>query len=378
MEEKGSSLPIYVKIQNPDTITNNSNFIIEGTMIPKPLERTFKDFILLREKLIERWPGIVIPNLSLKENLDIRVNMLNSFCSKLYQIKYLFDSEEVKIFLKESNDYNKSLNSLEKKNYDSILKKYSGIFIAYDDNFDAQYEKVEQDKFYKNLTDNFNNLGQLKNLIYTTREKYKLNHNYFNIIENIFSLYETDLLKNYSNNDDSKLIFLNKNNSQLENNIKIYEEKTKNPFDNLYYSITDDYLNTLSLIEGIDSINNLQNEYDKKAKIFTEKNSEVIDLQAGKSSLKTIFSFKSRETDINNAINEKDKIEKELNYLKNIINVCIFNMQTEIINFKHKSIESYYNELKILEEELENNLKIENNIWENILEDNNIKSIKDD
>jgi effector-binding domain-containing protein len=53
-------------------------------------------------------------------------------------------------------------------------------------------------------------------------------------------------------------------------------------------------------------------------------------------------------------------------------------MQTEIINFKHKSIESYYNELKILEEELENNLKIENNIWENILEDNNIKSIKDD
>ena len=378
MEEKGSSLPIYVKIQNPDTITNNSNFIIVGTMIPKPLERTFKDFILLREKLIERWPGIVIPNLSLKENLDIRVNMLNSFCSKLYQIKYLFDSEEVKIFLKESNDYNKSLNSLEKQNYDSILKKYSGIFIAYDDNFDAQYEKVEQDKFYKNLIDNFNNLGQLKNLIFTTREKYKLNHNSFNIIENIFSLYETDLLKNYSNNDDSKLIFSNKNNSELENKLKIYHEECKNPFDNLYISITDDYLNTLSLIEGIDSINNLQNEYDKKAKIFTEKNSEVIDLQAGKSSLKTIFSFKSRETDINNAISEKDKIEKKLSFLKNIINVCIFNMQTEIINFKYKSIESYYNELQKLEEELENNLKIENKLWENILEDNNIKSIKND
>ena len=182
MEENESSLPIYAKIQNSDKVTNNTHYTILGSKIPKPLERNFKDFILLREKLIERWPGIVIPNLSLKENLDIRVNMLNSFCSKLYQIKYLFDSEEVKIFLKESNDYNKSLNSLEKKNYDSILKKYSGIFIAYDDNFDAQYEKVEQDKFYKNLIDNFNNLGQLKNLIYTTREKYKLNHNYFNII----------------------------------------------------------------------------------------------------------------------------------------------------------------------------------------------------
>ncbi len=64
--------------------------------------------------------------------------------------------------------------------------------------------------------------------------------------------------------------------------------------------------------------------------------------------------------------------------LKNIINVCIFNMQIEINNFKHKSIESFYNESQKLEEELENNLKIENNIWENILEDNNIKSIKDD
>jgi hypothetical protein len=378
MEENESSLPIYVKIQNSDKVTNNTHYTILGSKIPKPLERNFKDFILLREKLTERWPGMVIPNLSVKENLDIRVNMLNNFCSKLYQIKYLFNSEEVKLFLKESNDYNKSLNSLEKQNYDSILKKYSGIFIAYDDNFDTQYEKVEQEKFYKDIIDNFNNLEQLKNLILRTREKYKINHDSYNIIKNIFSLYENDLIKNYSNNDDSKLIFLNKNNSQLENNIKIYEEKTKNPFDNLYYSITDDYLNTLSLIEGIDSINNLQNEYDKKAKIFTEKNSEVIDLQAGKSSLKTIFSFKSRETDINNAINEKDKIEKELNYLKNIINVCIFNMQTEIINFKHKSIESYYNELQKLEEELENNLKIENKLWENILEDNNIKSIKND
>ena len=53
-------------------------------------------------------------------------------------------------------------------------------------------------------------------------------------------------------------------------------------------------------------------------------------------------------------------------------------MQTEIINFKYKSIESYYNELQKLEEELENNLKIENKLWENILEDNNIKSIKND
>ena len=378
MEENESSLPIYIKIQNPEKVTNNTNYTILGSTIPKPLERNFKDFILLREKLIERWPGMVIPNLSIKENFDIRINILNNFCSKIYQIKYLFNSEEVKIFLKESNDYIKSLNSLEKQNYDNILKKYSGIFTAYDDNFDTQFEKVEQEKFYKVLTENLLNLEQLKNQIFITREKYRLNHDSYDIIGNIFSLYETDLIKNYSNNDDSKLIFLNKNNEQLQNTIKIYQEKTINPFDNLYYSITDDYLNTLSLIEGIDSINNLQNEYDKKAKIFTEKNSVLIDLQAGKSTLKTIFSFKSRETDINNAINEKEKIEKELSMLKNIINVCIFNMQTEINNFKHKSIESYYNELQKLEEELENNLKIENNIWENILEDNNIKSIQNE
>ena len=345
MEENESSLPIYIKIQNPEKVTNNTNYTILGTKIPKPLERNFKDFEILREKLIERWPGMVIPNLSIKENFDIRINILNNFCSKIYQIKYLFNSEEVKIFLKESNDYIKSLNSLEKQNYDNILKKYSGIFTAYDDNFDTQFEKVEQEKFYKVLTENLLNLEQLKNQIFITREKYRLNHDSYDIIGNIFSLYETDLIKNYSNNDDSKLIFLNKNNEQLQNTIKIYQEKTINPFDNLYYSITDDYLNTLSLIEGIDSINNLQNEYDKKAKIFTEKNSVLIDLQAGKSTLKTIFSFKSRETDINNAINEKEKIEKELSMLKNIINVCIFNMQTEINNFKHKSIESHYIEL---------------------------------
>lgn len=375
METKENSLPIYIKI-NEEKVTNNTSYTILGTKISKPIERTFKEFIILREKLVERWPGIIIPNISLKENIEMRIDMLNSFCKKIYQKNYLFNSEEVNIFLKQSNDWVKNLNSLEKVNYERLIKKYSGIFTSFDDNFDTKYEKGEQDKFYKDLKENLTNLENIKNLFFSSLEKYKLNHNHYNIIENIFSLYEKDLLSEYSNNDGSKFIFLNKNNKEFENKLKLYKENTKNPFESIYKLLLEDYLNTISIKEGIESINNLQEEYDKLAKTFTDKNTEIIDLQAGKNLLKTLFSFKSRETSINDAVAEKDKIEKNLNNLNQIIKISIFNMQSEISNFKFVSIDNYYNELKEIENDLENNLNIENNLWDNIIQDNNIKQLE--
>ena len=375
METKENSLPIYIKI-NEEKVTNNTSYTILGTKISKPIERTFKEFIILREKLVERWPGIIIPNISLKENIEMRIDMLNSFCMKIYQKNYLFNSEEVNIFLKQSNDWVKNLNSLEKLNYERLIKKYSGIFTSFDDNFDTQYEKGEQDKFYKDLKENLTNLENIKNLFFSSLEKYKLNHSHYNTIENIFSLYEKDLLSEYSNNDGSKFIFLNNNNKEFENKLKFYKENTKNPFENIYKLLLEDYLNAISIKEGIESINNLQEEYDKLAKTFTDKNTEIIDLQAGKNLLKTLFSFKNRETSINDAVAEKDKIEKNLNNLNQIIKISIFNMQSEISNFKFVSIDNYYNELKEIENDLENNLNIENNLWDNIIQDNNIKQLE--
>ena len=375
METKENSLPIYIKI-NEEKVTNNTSYTILGTKISKPIERTFKEFIILREKLVERWPGIIIPSISLKENIEMRIDMLNAFCKKIYQKNYLFNSEEVNIFLKQSNDWVKNLNSLEKLNYERLIKKYSGIFTSFDDNFDTQYEKGEQDKFYKDLKENLTNLENIKNLFFSSLEKYKLNHSHYNTIENIFSLYEKDLLSEYSNNDGSKFIFLNNNNKEFENKLKLYKENTKNPFENIYKLLLEDYLNAISIKEGIESINNLQEEYDKLAKTFTDKNTEIIDLQAGKNLLKTLFSFKSRETSINDAVAEKDKIEKNLNNLNQIIKISIFNMQSEISNFKFVSIDNYYNELKEIENDLENNLNIENHLWENIIQDNNIKQLE--
>lgn len=375
METKENSLPIYIKI-NEEKVTNNTSYTILGTKISKPIERTFKEFIILREKLVERWPGIIIPSISLKENIEMRIDMLNAFCKKIYQKNYLFNSEEVNIFLKQSNDWVKNLNSLEKLNYERLIKKYSGIFTSFDDNFDTQYEKGEQDKFYKDLKENLTNLENIKNLFFSSLEKYKLNHSHYNTIENIFSLYEKDLLSEYSNNDGSKFIFLNNNNKEFENKLKFYKENTKNPFENIYKLLLEDYLNAISIKEGIESINNLQEEYDKLAKTFTDKNTEIIDLQAGKNLLKTLFSFKNRETSINDAVAEKDKIEKNLNNLNQIIKISIFNMQSEISNFKFVSIDNYYNELKEIENDLENNLNIENNLWDNIIQDNNIKQLE--
>ena len=64
MESNENSLPIYVKFEDKGNIKNNSMYKILGTKIPNIIERNFNDFLLLREKLIERWPGMKIPNIS--------------------------------------------------------------------------------------------------------------------------------------------------------------------------------------------------------------------------------------------------------------------------------------------------------------------------
>ena len=69
------------------------------------------------------------------------------------------------------------------------------------------------------------------------------------------------------------------------------QEETKNPYDKLYDTLTEDYLDTEAMKEALDSLRGLQDSYDKLTKNFTTINTQLTELQAGKSNIKSIFSF---------------------------------------------------------------------------------------
>ena len=77
----------------------------------------------------------------------MRLIMINRFLKKLSKLDYLFNSEEMDLFLQNTSSVTKTLEGIKLENYEDLLKKYSLAFTDYDDNFDINSGKKEQDKF---------------------------------------------------------------------------------------------------------------------------------------------------------------------------------------------------------------------------------------
>jgi hypothetical protein len=63
----------------------------------------------------------------------MRMKLLNKFCLKLYKHQPIFNSDEMKIFLSNSTDVQKSLSSLQVQNYEELLSKYKTAFSDYNE-----------------------------------------------------------------------------------------------------------------------------------------------------------------------------------------------------------------------------------------------------
>ena len=378
--EEVQQLFVSDPIKNKDGIKEFTSYTLQGSKIPEPVSRRYRDFDALRNKFLERWPGIFIPNIphkkaigsTDKEIVDLRIEMINRFLKKLSHIDYLFNSDEMELFLQNSNNVPKTLENIKQDSYQELLKKYSGVFTDYDDNFDTIAGKSEQDEFYKKLGVLYPKLRTFRAFIFQERERFKsVQQNYIAVI-NMLSTYEKEIVNNYVNNDENKLVFFNMKNIDLCKNISNVQEKMINPYDRLYDSITEDYLDTEAMQEALESLKSLQDNYNKLTKNLTSTNVQLNDLQAGKTNVKSLLRFKNREDNINSLMAEKEKLEKDIDYLGQIIKIATFNMQNQIKKFKIVSLDNYYNELSKIERDTEKNARIYDELWDIVVKDKNI------
>ena len=378
--EDAQQLYVSDPIKNKDGIKEFTSYTLQGSKIPEPVSRRYRDFDALRRKFLERWPGIFIPNIphkktvgsTDKEIVDLRIEMINRFLKKLSHIDYLFNSDEMELFLQNSNNVPKTLENIKQDSYQELLKKYSGVFTDYDDNFDTIAGKSEQDDFYKKLGVLYPKLRTFRAFIFQERERFKsVQQNYIAVI-NMLSTYEKEIVNNYVNNDENKLVFFNMKNIDLCKNISNVQEKMINPYDRLYDSITEDYLDTEAMQEALESLKSLQDNYNKLTKNLTSTNVQLNDLQAGKTNVKSLLRFKNREDNINSLMAEKEKLEKDIDYLGQIIKIATFNMQNQIKKFKLVSLDNYYSELSKIERDTEKNARIYDELWDIVVKDKNI------
>ena len=302
----------------------------------------------------------------------MRVEMINRFLKKLSKIDYLYNSDEMQLFLQNSSNVSKTLDNIKEDSYEELLKKYSSVFTDYDDNFDTLKGKTEQDEFHKKLAENYPRLRSFRAFIYMQKERFKDEQKNYLAVINLISLYEKEIVNTFVNNDENKLVFFNMKNIDLCKNISNAQEKVINPYDRLYDAITEDYLNTEAMSEALDSLKTLQDNYNKLTKNLTSTNVQLNDLEAGKSNVKSMFSFKGREETISQLMMQKEKLEKDIEDLGQIIKIATFNMQNEIKNFKNASLENYYNQLSRIESDTEANAKIFDGLWNTVVRDRNI------
>lgn len=128
---------IYVKDpQTKEGVGGFTSYLVECSLIKKGVLKRYSDFYALRCKLVERWPGIFIPNIppkkivGNKDNMFVenRCRMLYNFCQKLlHSFHYFFKSEEFKIFLN-GNDVEKDLSKLI-FSYEEVMIRYKNAFV---------------------------------------------------------------------------------------------------------------------------------------------------------------------------------------------------------------------------------------------------------
>lgn len=126
--------------KNKENITAYTSYIVKGKQILEGITRRYREFDCLRKKLIERWPGIFIPQLPHKtavgktkqDVVEFRVEQINRFCLKIGKIPYLFNGKEIQTFISNTPDVTKSLNSLQPETYEDIKNKYISAFPNFD------------------------------------------------------------------------------------------------------------------------------------------------------------------------------------------------------------------------------------------------------
>lgn len=201
MENEAQQLFVSDPVFNKEGVSGYTSYTLQGSKIPEPLSRRYRDFDALRKKLVERWPGVFIPNIphkktmgnTDKEIVGLRIEMINRFLKKLSKIDYLFNSDEMELFLQNSNNVPKTLDNIKEDTFEELLKKYSSTFTDYDDNFDTSTGKSAQDEFAKKLNENYPRLRAFRAFIAQEKERFKeVQKNYLAVISDL-SIYEKKL-----------------------------------------------------------------------------------------------------------------------------------------------------------------------------------------
>lgn len=129
------------------------------------------------------------------------------------------------------------------------------------------------------------------------------------------------------------------------------------------------------MIDAINSLTTLNETKEKLIQRITTLESTLSTLNSGKKSIKTIFSFKSKEKDIENSTKSKQELEKNLEEITELIRLATYGIDSQIDYFKVEKLANYYHSLKILADLHIANATKSIDLWSLVSNDKNVTKI---
>ena len=172
-------------------------------------------------------------------------------------LKYIINSDELKDFLNENNNSNKNESiTYPKLKYSEILLKYKNNFKNVNkENEEIDINKIKDSIIY--IKNNINNLIDFQNDVSLVMGEKENEINNLSELLEIFTDYEKNILIQYTNNDLTKLIFMNPENEEISNRINNLKKYLINPFKKLLEWIENDILDFKSMLYGMEKFENL-------------------------------------------------------------------------------------------------------------------------
>ena len=360
---------------------------VTGKLVKEPIYRRFSDFYSLREKLVDRWPGLYIPNLPPKltmgnlekKVIEMRTRVINDFCHKISKFNFILDSDELQIFLIRCNDVSKSISNLPKLNYDEILARYKKIFSDVVQKLEE--ENCELENYVKKINDAIPfmkkmllNLKGFKKSIISTEENKEKEINYYYDLMNVFRNFERLTLMEYVNNDKDKLVFSNPANKETSQKISDIKELFKNPFTELASWIDDDILDFNAMLFALESIINLNELLDKLNSRLGAIEDEIIKYQNNEYNYLTLWiKWKTVDGILFDLRQEEKNTRNTIRSLNSIILIASKITLDNLEIFKVEKLQRYHKHIKKFAEVQKANGDIINKLWSYISNDPKLK-----
>ena len=182
--------------------------------------------------------------------------------------------------------------------------------------------------------------------------------------------YEKATLMEYTDEDETKLIFMDSTNNEIKEKVEKLKEQLNNRYVDLYEWLEEEEIEIEAMLEALVGFDNMVATYEKLTQKSDTIDQDLKNIQFGQKGFTSFFKNKEKAQAELEA--SKKKTEEDIGTLHNIIKLSAFNMECFLEYFKNDKLSDYYKHLKVFSSLQKQNDQVLNELWDTVTQDKNM------